>query len=389
MYPCSQVHVEVISVEDSPLVHWAHLAASPSRRLRVVPYLYLSRKVGISPGKKKPPVDASCVVQVQGGAFALSVAPTLVACACAGGVVRLFAVRTLAFKLNLPRLESGEGVPVASAGEAAAGAGGVPRSDGAAASFPDALACSFDPCGEQLAVMYADRSLVLWDVRSPAKVARLRCLMSHAGGIWGAVLTPTMSVPMECAAGAMTPAAEGAPQQQQQPQQQLVTCSSDGSIRIWGMGASAPPAAAAASTPTVNYSKNAQTLKGMLLASPAAGSGKKAAVVVAAASPGGRPLKALLPVAPSRPLKSLNLAGKGGPAAAAGAAAGGAGVLVRCLQLSPDGRLLAAGDHAGNLRVFDLHEMRLLAMREAHDSELLSMAFSPDGCFLATAGRDR
>ena len=333
-----------------------------------------------------------CIVQVQGGAFALSVAPTLVACACAGGVVRLFAVRTLAFKLNLPRLESGEGVPVASAAEGAVG-GGVPRSDGAAAAgFPDAVACSFDPCGEQLAVMYADRSLVLWDVRSPAKVARLRCLMSHAGGIWGAVLTPTMPVPMGCAAGAITPAAAGAPPpQQQQPQQQLVTCSSDGSIRIWGMGTSAPPAAAAAaSMPAVNYSKNAQTLKGMLLASPAAISAKNAVVVAAVASPGGRPLKALLPIAPSRPLKSLNLAGKvSGPAAAAGAAAGGAGVLVRCLQLSPDGRLLAAGDHAGNLRVFDLREMRLLAMREAHDSELLSLAFSPDGCFLATAGRDR
>ena len=194
-----------------------------------------------------------CIVQVQGGAFALSVAPSLVACACAGGVVRLFAVRTLAFKLNLPRLESGEGVPVASAAEGAGGGGGVPRSDGAASGFPDAVACSFDPCGEQLAVMYADRSLVLWDVRSPAKVARLRCLMSHAGGIWGAVLTPTMPVPVGCAAGAMTPAAVGAPPpQQQQPQQQLVTCSSDGSIRIWGLGASAPPAAAAASTPAVN-----------------------------------------------------------------------------------------------------------------------------------------
>ena len=43
---------------------------------------------------------------------------------------------------------------------------------GGSSAFPDAVACSFDPPGEKLAVMYSDRSLVLWDVRSPSKVRR-------------------------------------------------------------------------------------------------------------------------------------------------------------------------------------------------------------------------
>ena len=36
--------------------------------------------------------------------------------------------------------------------------------------FPDAMACSFDGSGDQLAVMYSDRSLFVWDVHNLAKV---------------------------------------------------------------------------------------------------------------------------------------------------------------------------------------------------------------------------
>ena len=91
----------------------------------------------------------------------------------------------------------------------------------------------------------------------------------------------------------------------------------------------------------------------------------------------------MLPVAPSRPLRYHHLAGKAAAGAAAASPAGvpGApgGIAVRCLQLSPDGRQLAAGDQSGNLRVFDLKEMRLVALREAHDSEVLALSFSPLG----------
>ena len=130
--------------------------------------------------------------------------------------------------------------------------------------------------------------------------------------------------------------------------------------------------------PVMNYAKDARTLKGMLLmASPLTGAGKG-------------PLMAALPVAPSRPLRSLLNVG-----AAGGAARGGGGeIVVRCMQLSADGRVLAAGDRNGNLRVFDVLEMRLMALREAHESEVLSVSFSPPlndgggGGFLATGGRD-
>lgn len=129
-------------------------------------------------------LDKSVSLQVP-AAFALAVSPGLVACACAAGVVRLFATRTLAFRGNLPRpsarvaqggaQEAGDTVgPAAAANGARAGrpAAGGPGTASAATLFPDAVACSFDSSGERLAVCYSDRSIIVWDVRNPSKVRR-------------------------------------------------------------------------------------------------------------------------------------------------------------------------------------------------------------------------
>lgn len=108
-------------------------------------------------------------------AFALATSATHVACACASGVVRLFQHHTLAFQFNLPR-PAGRGSATAAASGKLALAAGNPAAPGVtslttcADLFPDALACSFGCTGKQLSVVYSDRSLVMWDVRSSSKV---------------------------------------------------------------------------------------------------------------------------------------------------------------------------------------------------------------------------
>ncbi|XP_075905756.1 WD repeat-containing protein 62 isoform X3 [Nelusetta ayraudi] len=65
---------------------------------------------------------------------------------------------------------------------------------------------------------------------------------------------------------------------------------------------------------------------------------------------------------------------------------------IRVLGISPDGQHLAAGDRCGNLRVFSLDFLDELAKIEAHDSEVLCLAFSPFSTgvkLLASASRDR
>ena len=67
-------------------------------------------------------------------------------------------------------------------------------------------------------------------------------------------------------------------------------------------------------------------------------------------------------------------------------------VSLRCLAVSPDGAHVACGDVSGNLRVFDLSTLQLVAYREAHDGEVLTLDYSPmtpEGfCLLASGSRD-
>ncbi|KAM9468830.1 WD repeat-containing protein 62 [Clarias gariepinus] len=65
---------------------------------------------------------------------------------------------------------------------------------------------------------------------------------------------------------------------------------------------------------------------------------------------------------------------------------------IRVLAISPDGQHLATGDRSGNLRVYGLQFMDELLRIEAHDSEILCLAYSPTETgvhLLASAGRDR
>ncbi|XP_060743849.1 WD repeat-containing protein 62 [Tachysurus vachellii] len=65
---------------------------------------------------------------------------------------------------------------------------------------------------------------------------------------------------------------------------------------------------------------------------------------------------------------------------------------IRVLGISPDGQHLAAGDRSGNLRIYGLQFMDEFLRIEAHDSEILCLAFSPTETgvhLLASAGRDR
>eukprot|EP00960_Hanusia_phi_P002034 59078-Hanusia_phi.AAC.3 len=64
---------------------------------------------------------------------------------------------------------------------------------------------------------------------------------------------------------------------------------------------------------------------------------------------------------------------------------------LRCVRISTDGRYVASGDKAGNLRVHKISpDMELKVFLEAHDAEVLSLDFGGiDGSLLASGGRDK
>lgn len=61
---------------------------------------------------------------------------------------------------------------------------------------------------------------------------------------------------------------------------------------------------------------------------------------------------------------------------------------VLCLAFSTDGMLLASGAWDSNVRLWDLKTNKLLRTLTGHKSEVLSVAFSPDGKTLATCSKE-
>lgn len=65
---------------------------------------------------------------------------------------------------------------------------------------------------------------------------------------------------------------------------------------------------------------------------------------------------------------------------------------VRSIRLSPDGKHLASGDRAGNIRIHETQQMKEICKVEAHDAEVLCLEYTSaetDHKLLASASRDR
>jgi WD40 repeat protein len=62
-------------------------------------------------------------------------------------------------------------------------------------------------------------------------------------------------------------------------------------------------------------------------------------------------------------------------------------MVFQCLAVSPDGRLIAAGDEGGWIGLWEMETGKQLGVIRAHPRDVSSIAFSPDGKSLVTAGR--
>jgi WD40 repeat protein len=58
------------------------------------------------------------------------------------------------------------------------------------------------------------------------------------------------------------------------------------------------------------------------------------------------------------------------------------------VSLSPDGRMMAVGTEEGLIRILDIASGSTLLNIDAHDDIVYSIAFSPDGLYLASSGQD-
>lgn len=215
----------------------------------------------------------------------------------------------------------------------------------------------------------------------------------------------------------------------------VVTCGADGTIRVWGLNegegsgaGSQAPAGSGGQGSTVNYARRCATLRGVLLAD----------VAEALKNEPKHESHSITPETPIRPKQV---------AAAQGHGLGTGSTQLRCVRVSRDGHYLATGgwrwgslaqvctgcgveksrieilhvtghswegqqsilslvwgrsectaftlllcvctgtgDVSGNVRVYDTQSLSLVAFKEAHDSEVLSLDFSDPS--LGTAGEN-
>ncbi|KAF4086104.1 hypothetical protein AMELA_G00102950 [Ameiurus melas] len=197
------------------------------------------------------------------------------------------------------------------------------------AEYPDTLALTHDPVTGHLMCVYNDHSVYVWNVRDFNNVWKVYSSLYHSACVWSVETYPEL----EDSPAALLPGS-------------FLTCSSDNTIRLWN-----------------SDFQQSQYQSSNLFS-------QDLVKIVYVDNDTGH-----LKAPPDKVEGSQD--GKFG---------------IRVLAISPDGQHLAAGDRSGNLRIYVLQSMDELLRIEAHDSEILCLAFSPtetDVHLLASAGRDR
>lgn len=208
-----------------------------------------------------------------------------------------------------------------------------------ASKYPDTIAIVFDESRSKVSCVYNDHSLYIWDLRDIRRVGKSHSFLYHSACIWGVETVPSNFL-------------RNGSIQSNLPSDCFITCSSDDTIRFWGLEG--------CETNDV-YRKNiySKDLLKLLYIDPEMNFIKDT----------DNPTQSNE--------KSSSYDGRNG---------------VRCIKISAENDQLATGDRSGNIRIYDLKTMKQIQAIEAHDSEVLCLEYTNDKIekrLLASASRDR
>uniref|UniRef100_A0A182RAX7 WD_REPEATS_REGION domain-containing protein n=1 Tax=Anopheles funestus TaxID=62324 RepID=A0A182RAX7_ANOFN len=255
---------------------------------------------------------------------------------CAEAIVRVFNAETLEYITTLPRTHF-LGVDVAQ-GVHINHMMAVPQS----AKYPDTIAIVYDETRSKVTCVYNDHSLYIWDLRDIRRVGKSQSFLYHSACIWGVETVPFSYQQLKHNANGGDTL----------PSDCFMTCSSDDTIRVWDVDS--------CETNEV-YRKNiySKELLKVLYIDDELNFIKDT----------DNPIHSTE--------KNSSYDGRNG---------------VRCIKISPESRQLATGDRSGNIRIYNLSNLKLITTIEAHDSEVLCLEYTNDKIdrrLLASASRDR
>ncbi|XP_055682850.1 mitogen-activated protein kinase-binding protein 1 isoform X2 [Lutzomyia longipalpis] len=262
----------------------------------------------------------------------LAVGTKYILVGCAEAIVRVFNAETLEYVTTLPRTHY-LGVDVAQ---------GVQlthmMSAPANAKYPDTIALVYDEARSKATCVYNDHSLYVWDLRDVRRVGKSHSFLYHSACIWGVETVPftyvknnlAHNLPLDC----------------------FLTCSSDDTIRVWDLDGCES---------NEMYRKNIYS---------------KDLLKVAYIDDELNFIKDMdNPILNNE--KNSTYDGRNG---------------VRCIKISTERNHLATGDRSGNIRIYNLTNLKLLTTIEAHDSEVLCLEYTNERIerkLLGSASRDR
>ncbi|KAI8927578.1 hypothetical protein BC831DRAFT_451960 [Entophlyctis helioformis] len=263
----------------------------------------------------------------------MDVSAKYVACGGSKGIIRLFQPATLQYVATLPSPHP-RYVDIIS--------GQLARPPGANAqqldpSLPDVVSVRIlhdADNGDRLVAVYRDSSLIVWDISTPRHAFKVRSSLFHSDCVWGVEAVPG----------------------HQHGDASFASCSADGTVRFWSLDVER--------SSTSGHGFAPEMLQ-ILYAKP--------------------------PAADEQPWR--NEAASPDLVESKRTTSDKAGI--RCIKISQDGKLLAAGDRVGTVRIYDLVTLAELASLDAHNAEVMCLDFavvtggaSPKR-MLASASRDR
>ncbi|XP_070509795.1 mitogen-activated protein kinase-binding protein 1 isoform X4 [Chironomus tepperi] len=252
---------------------------------------------------------------------------------CADAIIRVFNTETLEYVTTLPRthylgVDVAQGVQISHMMSA-------PQNS----KYPDTIAIVFDETRSKVSCVYNDHSLYIWDLRDIRRVGKSHSFLYHSACIWGVETVPSNFL-------------KNGNVQCKLPPDSFLTCSSDDTIRVWGLEQCEA---------NEIYRKNIYS---------------KELLKVIYIDDDMNFIKDMDNPTQSNE-KSSSYDGRNG---------------VRCIKVSADYGQLATGDRSGNIRIYNLNTLKLITSIEAHDSEVLCLEYTNDKIdrkLLASASRDR
>jgi mitogen-activated protein kinase binding protein 1 len=265
-------------------------------------------------------------------AFGITLSKNSLICSCSDGIIRFFGADTLSHIMTLPK------PPALGSANQVIGKkkiSSVPKEN---SRYGDCIASKMHDETDRIATVYSDGMILIWDTSVKEKIKVMRAFLSHNATIYDLDILPASTVEIT----------------------KFVTCSTDKTIRFWNFYDFAKKSL----QKHVERNIYCKELEKVIYVSDEFDHFK---------------YKEFEAEDEASPSDVSDLEGS---------------MQLRSLKSSPDGKHIACGDFAGNIKIYDWESSENISSFKAHEQEVVCLDYSPfldekEDYMLVSGSRDR